>query len=335
MHQLWSPVEKGNWRPFHVINVALNVVSSARLAWQERKAEPFTISPLHCGCSCLGYRHSGTYGGETGISLGTAMAISGAAANPNMGYNSSPMTSFLMSLFNVRLGWWLANPGPSGQASCEKEGPRFAIVPLVEEALSLTTDDRKYVCLSDGGHFENLGLYEMVRRRCRFIVISDAGCDPNVSFKDLGNAVRKIAIDLGVSIRFDGLEKLKKRPRDGNDIGAGHDYHAIGEIDYCAADGHGRNGLILYIKAGYHGVESAGIRAYAEAHLDFPHQSTIEQGFTKSQFEAYRALGFEITDHILRGALVDDECAKDPTLERVLLTLKAGALAQEVQLNSR
>jgi hypothetical protein len=89
MHQLWSPVEPGNWRPFHVINAALNVVSSQRLAWQERKAEPFTISPLHSGSSCLGYRESVSYGGDSGISLGTAMAISGAAANPNMGYNSS------------------------------------------------------------------------------------------------------------------------------------------------------------------------------------------------------------------------------------------------------
>ena len=62
----------------------------------------------------------------------------------------------------------------------------------------LTTDDRPYVYLSDGGHFENLGLYEMVRRRCRFIVVSDAGCDPDFVFEDLGNAVRKIAIDLGI-----------------------------------------------------------------------------------------------------------------------------------------
>ena len=64
----------------------------------------------------------------------------------------------------------------------------------------------RYVYLSDGGHFENLGLYEMVRRRCRLIVVIDAGCDPDFAFEDLGNAVRKIYIDLGIRIQFEGLE---------------------------------------------------------------------------------------------------------------------------------
>lgn len=85
MYQLWAPPEPGNWRPFHIINIALNVVSARRLAWQERKAEPFTVSALHSGSSYLGYRPSKSYGGRDGISLGTAMAISGAAASPNMG----------------------------------------------------------------------------------------------------------------------------------------------------------------------------------------------------------------------------------------------------------
>ncbi len=329
MHQLWSPVEPSDWRPFHIINVALNVFSSPKLAWQERKAEPFTISPLHSGSSYVGYRETATYGSEAGISLGTAMAISGAAANPNIGYNSSPMISFLMSLFNVRLGWWLANPGAHGKDSNAKEGPAWAILPLVEEALGLTTDNRKYVCLSDGGHFENLGLYEMVRRRCRFIVVSDASCDPNFVFKDLGNAIRKIAIDLGVPIRFHGLENLKKRPKDGSIIGADQNYHAIGEIDYFAADGNGENGLILYLKPGYHGVESAGLRDYAETHSDFPHESTMDQWFTESQFEAYRAVGFDITDATLRRALADDECASNPTLEKILVTLQEAAFRQK------
>ena len=84
------------------------------------------------------------------------MAISGAAASPNMGYNSSPIITFLMTLFNVRLGWWLGNPGPKGERTYSHDGPSFAIRPLVNEAFGVTTDDRKYVYLSDGGHFENL-----------------------------------------------------------------------------------------------------------------------------------------------------------------------------------
>ena len=95
-----------------MINIALNVVSTEKLAWQERKAESFTVTPLHSGNSALGYRDSTEYGG--GISLGTAVAISGAAASPNMGYHSSPPLAFLMTLFNVRLGWWLEIPGLRG-----------------------------------------------------------------------------------------------------------------------------------------------------------------------------------------------------------------------------
>jgi hypothetical protein len=245
------------------------------------------------------------------------MAISGAAASPNMGYQSSPAITFLMTMFNVRLGWWLGNPGPHGENSHKNDGPRVAIKPLAQEAFGLTTDDREYVYLSDGGHFENLGLYEAVRRRCRYILLSDAGCDPDHKFADLSNAVRKISIDLGIQIRFTGLEKVKPRMGDGVDLGFGQPYHAIGEIDYQSADGASDNGLILYIKAGYHGVESAGIRGYAKAHLDFPHQSTMDQWFTESQFESYRQLGFEITDEIFNSALTDRQCAAKPTLKNL------------------
>jgi hypothetical protein len=250
------------------------------------------------------------------------MAISGAAASPNMGYHSSPAITFLMTMFNVRLGWWLGNPGPSGEYSFADEGPDFAITPLVQEAFGLTTADNEYVYLSDGGHFENLGLYEMVRRRCRFILVSDAGCDPEFKFADLADAVRKIAIDLGVTIRFCGLERLRPRPADGTDLGADHPYHAVGEIDYQSADGpQAANGIVLYVKAGYHGCESTGIRGYAKAHSGFPHQSTIDPRFTESQFESYRALGFEIVDGILNRALRESVCANNPTLERIFSSL--------------
>src|SRR5580700_10420619 len=73
---------------------------------------------------------------------------------------------------------WLGNPGQAGSKTWRKEGPTSAIASIVREAFSLTDDTSQYVYLSDGGHFENLGIYEMVRRRCRYIVVSDAGCDP-------------------------------------------------------------------------------------------------------------------------------------------------------------
>jgi hypothetical protein len=306
------PTPSSGWQPFHVVNIALNVVASSRLAWQERKAESFTVTPLHCGTApyagttahSLGYRRSSEYGSPRGgISLGTALAISGAAASPNMGYNSSPMVTLLLALFNVRLGWWLGNPGAPGELTYGKEGPIIAILPFIFEMFGQTTDDRRFVYLSDGGHFENLGLYEMIRRRCRCIVVSDAGCDPDYGFEDLGNAVRKIAIDLGVYISFGKLRALKRRAKD--DVVIEGAYYAVGVIDYRTAPEQNPNaedGYILYIKPGYHGSESAGIVAYATANAAFPHETTGDQFFSESQFESYRTLGFEIMDSVLRGA---------------------------------
>ena len=335
MHELWKP-GKDTWQPFHVVNMALNVVASSRLAWQERKAEPFTATPLHCGTATfsgttahsLGYRPSKKYGSRYGgMTLGTAMAISGAAASPNMGYHSSPMVTLLLALFNVRLGWWLGNPGAPGEETYDSDGPNIAIKPYIFEMFGQTTDTRRYVYLSDGGHFENLGLYEMIRRRCRCIVVSDAGCDPEYGFEDLGNAVRKIAIDLGVYINFGTLKELKPRTKDGP--GAESVYYAVGEIDYKTApewksDGNPENGVILYVKPGYHGTEGAGIVAYAKSHATFPHETTGDQFFSESQFESYRTLGFEIMQKVFdRGyAEFKKKSETTPTICQLIGVLK-------------
>jgi hypothetical protein len=301
-----------NRRLFHVINVALNVVGGKRLSWQERKAEPFTITPLHCGSAELraqpkqlkapgAYVHTREYGGDEadytpgkqGISLATAMAISGAAASPSMGYHSSPATAFLMTLFNVRLGAWMPNPG-SGELSKPdmlKSGPRNALRPLMAEMAGLTDDQGFNIYLSDGGHFENLGLYEMIRRRCRYIVISDAGADPECSFEDLGNAVRKVMIDQdGVEINFQRIDiSSRKNPL------ADQFAFALGTVRYTDPGKEEQKGIILYIKPSYFGRMPVEIRAYAEANAAFPHEPTADQWFSESQFESYRRLGEFLT----------------------------------------
>ena len=199
---------------YHVINIALNLAGGEKLEWQDRKCESFTISPLHCGSYWLGYRRSKDYGrgsqkkikpdAKTGISLGTAVAISGAAASPNMGYMmTSPIARFLMTLFNVRLGFWLGNPGLKGggdKPTFERDSPTQSVRPIVAEALGMTNARSPYVYLSDGGHFENLGLYEMVLRRCRLIVVSDASTDTAYDFDSLAMAIRQIRVDFGVPI---------------------------------------------------------------------------------------------------------------------------------------
>ncbi len=283
----------GQSRLFHVINTALNVVSAENPAWQERKAESFAITRLFSGNPIVRYQPTATYGDRHGgISLGTAMAISGAAVSPNQGYNSSPLIGFLLMLFNVRLGWWLGNPR---EKHFRLEGPTWGIVPALKELAGATTDEGEWVYLSDGGHFENLGLYEMIRRRCRFIVISDASCDPKCTFEDLGNATRKAYIDFGVSIEF---EKLSIQPRQ-TPPAAGVSC-AIGSIKYPGSD---RLGWLLYIKPTYHGTERADIRSYAAAHGKFPHESTTEQWFSESQLESYRALGANVVELICTGGV--------------------------------
>ncbi len=280
-------------RPLHVVNAALNVMKGARLAWQERKAESFTFSPLHSGNYWLGYRRSCYYGGDQGISLGTALTISGAAANPNMGYMStSRLVSFLMAMFNVRLGWWLGNPGQAGAKTFRRGVPRFAVGPVIVEALSLADDKRPYVFLSDGGHFENLGLYEMVLRRCRMIVVSDASTDADYRFDSLGMAIRKIRIDFGIPIEFDEPSGFRC-DRDA--------YCAVGTIRYSCVDGTPRafDGKLVYIKPRVTGSEPGDVLQYKRRNPRFPQESLVDQFFSESQFESYRMLGLHILAEIV------------------------------------
>jgi Patatin-like phospholipase len=279
-------------RLFHVINTALNVVSSKNLAWQERKAESFAITRLFAGNPIVRFQPTSGYGDRHGgISLGTAMAISGAAVSPNQGYNSSPLIAFLLMLFNVRLGWWLGNPR---KKTYSQEGPVWGIIPALKELAGNTTDDGKWIYLSDGGHFENLGLYEMIRRRCRIVVLSDAGCDPQFNFEDLGNAVRKIFIDFGVSVDF---QKLEIRARQNPPVPGLR--FAIGTITY---PGSTKPGWLLYLKPTYQGTdERADVRSYAASHPSFPHESTTDQWFSESQLESYRALGASIAEYVCSG----------------------------------
>jgi hypothetical protein len=243
LRELWrpagmSPRRPAATRPLPVINAALNLVTGEKLAWQQRKAESFSMTPFHCGNFHEGYRRSSEYGGEHGISLGTAMTISGAAANPNMGYHSSSAVAFLMALFNARLGSWLGNTNEHGASTYRLPGPKWAVKPLFSELLGMTTSTSRYINLSDGGHFDNLGLYEMVLRRCRYILVSDAGRDPKHGFEDLGNAIRKIRIDFGIPIEF--KRKIEIQPRSDDPSRAEQSpglFCAVAEIKYSVVDG--------------------------------------------------------------------------------------------------
>lgn len=278
-------------RLFHVVNIALNLVraSGGRLEWQQRKAASFTISPLHSGSASIHFVNSASYSGAQGMSLGRAMAISGAAASPSMGYHTSPLVAFVMTVFNIRLGWWLPNPNPQWIDRWSRSEPGLGVRPLIDEALARTTDQSPFVYLSDGGHFENLGLYEMVRRRCHRILVIDASCDPTFKYDDLENAIRKIRVDFGIPIVFPhGLPGPVADEADGRRV-------ALGTIQYSKVDGPDTDGQILYVKPILIGDEPLDVLRYAasnsKADSPFPHQTTADQFFDEAQFESYRMLG--------------------------------------------
>jgi uncharacterized membrane protein len=293
--------------PLHIINATLNLVATTNTAWTQRKAESFTFSPLHCGSLRTGYVRTEYYAGGKGLTLGTAMAISGAAFNPNMGYHSSPLLTLIMTLFNVRLGYWLPNPGKEKDAKFfQRNSPRLALGPLLNEALGRTNDTGRYIQLSDGAHFENLALYEMVMRRCHRIIVIDAGADPDFQFEDLANAIRKIRIDLGIPIEFGAHNHIPS----GNNPQAA--YCAIAAIGYKSVDA-GQNvddGELIYFKPAVRGSETIDVQNYAATHKTFPHETTADQFFNEAQFESYRQLGVTMAEAVV-GQSKSTECSTE------------------------
>jgi hypothetical protein len=284
------------WGPYPLINTALNLVHGEELAWQERKAESFVLTPAHAGSTSTGYRQFPGFGGN--LSLGAAVALSGAAASPNMGYHSSPAVTALLTVFNARLGAWLGNPDNS--LTCDSAGPWFGLFYLWKELFGRTDARNAFVYLSDGGHFDNLGIYELVRRRCRYIIAWDAGADPAFTFWDLGSVIRKCRIDFGARIEIDVNHIV---PR--GSPSRSHWHVATGRIYYKDVDGGDNEGILIYIKSSLTGDEPSDVLNYASCSPSFPHEPTLDQFFTESQFESYRALGYHIARQVFCKAASD------------------------------
>jgi hypothetical protein len=273
-------------RPLQVVNATLNLIKGGNLAWQRRETESFTATKYRTGSGRLGYQESRLYGG--GLSLGSAITISG-------GYASSPLLSMIMMLFNARLGVWLPNPGEFGRGYWSKPGPTYSVRPFIDEAFGLTSDRNAWVNLSDGGHFENLGLYEMVLRRCAIIIVVDGSADPSFHFDDLANAIRKTRVDLAIPIVFPNGVPIAK------EITPASKHCAVGRIAYSAVDGPGvMDGTLIYIKTSLTGNEPQDVLTYAAQNPAFPHEPTSNQWFGEPQFESYRQLGLHVVEEIFQ-----------------------------------
>jgi hypothetical protein len=291
--------------PYPIVNTSLNLVHGKQLAWQERKAESFVFTPQFSGfeitlleetgdpaLSNYAFRPTREFSGmPSGIHIGSAAAVSGAAASPNMGYATSPASAFLMTIFNVRLGWWFGNP--RHERAWRKSGPDNGLLYLLRDLFGRTDDSSQYIYLSDGGHFENLGIYELVRRRCKYIIASDAGQDEAFSFENLGNAIRKCRVDFGVEIDI-GVDRLRRDKVTGQSA----THCVLGTITYPSGD----TGTLVYIKSSLTGDEPADVLEYSLKEPAFPHQSTADQWFDESQFESYRKLGQHIARSVFQPA---------------------------------
>lgn len=289
------------------------------LAFQDRKGTSFAFTPLYCGYHITstaetetarvttyngfvptvdyGFRRPPTGGQyESGVPLSTVCAISGAALSPNQGYSSQPALAFLMTLFNVRLSWWIANPRKPWiwPKELDRPSPRFGLRSLLSELFGYSDDTSNYVNLCDGGRFDNMGLYELVRRRCRLIVICDGEEDEKTTFEGMGLAIAKARIDFGVEIEFPPEQIQALTPDKDSTRSSAH--FAVGTIRYPAPPGGDPTGVryagkIVYLKTAYVGDEPVDLRHYKRDHPDFPQESTLNQWFTEPQFESYRRLG--------------------------------------------
>ena len=314
-------------RPVPILNATINMTGGQDLAWQTRRAASFAFTPKFVGYETKssqgqdlgGFRRTEDFasgqdpgkkknGANGGLSLGTVMAISGAAASPNMGYHTSAAVAALLTVFNLRLGFWAGNPGAPPEwrnkkawESWWKDGPSLAARPILSELTGSATAESAWINLSDGGHFDNLGIYELVRRRCRLIVVTDAGCDPKHQFQDLANTIRKCWTDLGVHIFFPDLDHValqKKTKR----YSKAHGTWGVIEYPDRKRGKRERYGLILYLKCSLTMEEMSNyvdLRQYASDNRSFPHRTTADQFFDENQFEAYRHLGYCVAERYL------------------------------------
>lgn len=266
--------EEGN-RPLHLICTAANDFTGDRVANLYRGARSAVLSV-----------HGITLGDQTAeydeLRLSAALTASAAAFNSQMGRISmdlGPSVTFLMSTFNLRLGLWVPHP-----SNLTRRRYRFPGLRFFEELLGQSTTQGKYLHLSDGNHFENYGLYELIRRHCRYVIVSDCGADSEVAFDDLANVLRRVREDFGVEIELD-VSRLRPGPD-----GISKQHAVVGTIHYNGYGGMDK-GTLLFLKPVLTGDEPPDVLQYRTRNRAFPHESTGDQFYSEAQWESYRRLG--------------------------------------------
>ncbi len=309
--------------PYPLINTCLNLLNPDGDAVFKgtKTSDYFLLSPLYCGSGLVGYVPTDRYLDYQRMTLPAAVTISAAAVNPGMGMYSNKMLSVLMTIFNARLGFWISNPLILKKARAIVWWPVY----FFRELLGRIGSGNTMINISDGGHIENLGVYELLRRGCRLIIAVDAGEDHTYSFADLNNLIIRARNELGLEIRFRDDEQPEDliRPRPSQVYSkkrfAIADIYQWWEDDKVVLSVNQEQskelvnfqeprkiGTFVYVKSSVlaptgkpalteKGSEEDrrkyGTYKYKIYHPDFPHEPTSDQFFDEIQWEAYFQLG--------------------------------------------
>jgi hypothetical protein len=306
-----SFVEGAERAPYVLVNAAINIEGSEALNRRGRNADTFLFSPLFIGNRFTRYVPTRRLEKvEEEFSLASAMAISGAAASANMGRATIKVLTFSLALLNIRLGFWFPNPARIADFSSgvSKRIARIGVWQFVLEAFGWLNERALNVYLTDGGHIENLGVYELVRRRCKVIIAVDSDLDPALTFPSLVGLEMLARIDLGARIDVPwadlqaagtAVTDAALHGADRTDYPGGCGPHAaIGMIRYDNQE----TGVLIHIKSMLTGDENDYILDYRRRNGAFPHETTLDQFFSEEQFEVYRALGFHAARQLFTGA---------------------------------
>jgi len=265
------------------------------------------------------------------LTLGRWLAISAASISTGAGRNSSLPSALLLGLFNIRLGYWWDSGINAGQRPGRYPPDlwqRLKSLPAIIFAVQamLLNEWRGYFkgpqerrwYLSDGGHFDNTGLYELIRRRLPLMVAIDASQDERYEMDDLATLMRQVRLDFNAEFEWldPGLANPAK-PWQALDSAAGKAVipgwikalvlhpqrlgslaRIKGDGGACAAlarisyrDQPHRESWLLLIKANLAPDISVDVQNYAARNPSFPNQATLDQFFDDDQWESYRSLG--------------------------------------------
>ncbi len=304
----------GSLAPFHIVNATVNLTSdpAQQLIQRDRKGLPLAV--MRCGYSLDGAacRPFAATSGWTQIrgrlTLGQWLGISGAAITTGIGRETSLGMSLLMGIANVRLGsWWDSGAAKKEFGHCFPRSlwktQRYLSYEFLARFFGLK---REWQYVSDGGHFENLGIYELLRpeRGVKWILACDNGADPAYQFHDLANLIRLARIDLNVEMAVE--TNFEDFPALASVFGALREFSpgpsSQGPIAVLLKAEHKPSGAVTWIvliKPHCWPGASDDVWHYASKQRRFPQETTADQFFDEAQWESYRALGHSQCSRIL------------------------------------